>query len=307
MSAIIDSLLPVFLMIMLGAGLTSARIVPREAWHGVERLSYYVLFPALITTMLARANMNGDLVLKVALIQVAAVIVMTGLCLALLPLLRARQIDGAAFTSIFQGAVRWNSFAALAIASSLYGSTGAVIVAMALAIMTPFINFVVVGILSHYAASTPVTARAYVGTMLKNPLIWSCIVGGFLNISGLALPGFLFVSLDMLGKAALAVGLVMIGGGLDLKSLHRLDLPVLVSSTLKLLVMPLLVAIGAMLSDITGQAYGALLVCAGVPTAAASYVLAKQMGGDAPLMARITTIQTLLAFATLPLVIIAGS
>jgi predicted permease len=41
-----------------------------------------------------------------------------------------------------------------------------------------------------------------------------------------------------------------------------------------------------------------------VPTAAASYILARQMGGDAPLMAEIATLQTVLAMLTMPLILV---
>lgn len=45
------------------------------------------------------------------------------------------------------------------------------------------------------------------------------------------------------------------------------------------------------------------IICAAVPTASFSYVLARKLGGDAPLMARILTIQIIAAALTLPLMI----
>jgi predicted permease len=46
-------------------------------------------------------------------------------------------------------------------------------------------------------------------------------------------------------------------------------------------------------------------VSTAVPSAPNGYVLARQMGGDAPLLAEILTVQTLLAAVTMPLVIAA--
>jgi predicted permease len=40
--------------------------------------------------------------------------------------------------------------------------------------------------------------------------------------------------------------------------------------------------------------------CGSVPTSSSAYVLARQMGGDAPLLAQILTLQTILAAATMP-------
>ena len=45
------------------------------------------------------------------------------------------------------------------------------------------------------------------------------------------------------------------------------------------------------------------ILAAAVPTGAGSYILARQLGGDAPLMAAILTAQVAAAAVTLPLVV----
>ena len=47
----------------------------------------------------------------------------------------------------------------------------------------------------------------------------------------------------------------------------------------------------------------AAMIFAIAPTGAASYPLAKQMGGDAPLMATLISLQTLISVVTMPLII----
>jgi predicted permease len=44
-------------------------------------------------------------------------------------------------------------------------------------------------------------------------------------------------------------------------------------------------------------------ICAAVPTSPSAYVMARQMGGDAPLLAQIITLQTILAAVTMPIAI----
>jgi predicted permease len=69
---------------------------------------------------------------------------------------------------------------------------------------------------------------------------------------------------------------------------------------LKLLVMPVL-ALGLALSfGISGINLVIVAVCSAVPTSPSAYVLARQMGGDAPLLAQIITLQTILAAITMP-------
>ena len=59
--------------------------------------------------------------------------------------------------------------------------------------------------------------------------------------------------------------------------------------------------LGCWLFGIGGTARTVAVIAAAVPTAASSFILARQMGGDATLMANLITVQVLLAVVTLPL------
>jgi malonate transporter and related proteins len=109
--------------------------------------------------------------------------------------------------------------------------------------------------------------------------------------------------LDILGKAALAAGLVMVGTGLDLRVLQRPGLGFVSASGLKLVAMPVMTGLLGGVLGLTGAALAVPMIAAAVPTAAASYILAKQHGGDAPLMAAIITGQTIIAACTLPVML----
>lgn len=59
--------------------------------------------------------------------------------------------------------------------------------------------------------------------------------------------------------------------------------------------------LGCWLFGIEGIARTVAVIAGAVPTAASSFILARQMGGDAPLMANLITVQVLLAVFSLPL------
>jgi predicted permease len=59
----------------------------------------------------------------------------------------------------------------------------------------------------------------------------------------------------------------------------------------------------AMAMGLSGTLVQACVLLAALPTATSSYILARQLGGDAPLMAAIVSGQTLLAVATIPLIL----
>jgi malonate transporter len=92
------------------------------------------------------------------------------LCLGLRPLFARIHIDGPAFTSIFQGATRWQTYVALAVSGSLYGDTGLALASVAMVAIIPLVNVFSVAVLAHYASPEKQSARAVVMTVVRNPL-----------------------------------------------------------------------------------------------------------------------------------------
>ncbi len=169
MGLMIDSLLPVLLLIALGAGLSAFKVVDGDAWLGIERLAYYVLFPALLIGTIARTSLPLDTVLRVGGTLIATALAIAALTFALKGWLMGRAgVGGPAFTSVFQGSVRWNTFSALAIAGGLYGGAGTAIVAIAVACLIPVVNVLAVWVLSTYAAGKPLKPGAFIVTLAKN-------------------------------------------------------------------------------------------------------------------------------------------
>jgi malonate transporter and related proteins len=68
-------------------------------------------------------------------------------------------------------------------------------------------------------------------------------------------------------------------------------------------VMPLLMWFWCQALGVTGTAAAVAVLCGAVPTASGAYVLARQMGGDATLVASILTVQIVAAAFTIPFVL----
>lgn len=296
----LDSLIAVFLVIATGWFLKNRNIVSQTHWAGVERLTYQLLFPAVVIHTLAIADLRGVPVLAMGLSLVFAILSVAALLLLARPALAKAGIGGPAFTSIFQGSVRWNTFVALAVAAGLQGRAGTTLMAIAIAAMIPLLNVMCVIVLARFANGKRMSVDATIRSILVNPFIWSSAVGLFFNQAQWMLPAAFIGYLDVLGRASLGVGLLVVGSALDLNQLARPRLAHGVAIVLKLVAMPLLAWLYAGWLGVTGPALAMTVVAGAVPTATAAYFLARDLGGDAPLMAEITTLQTLLALATLP-------
>jgi malonate transporter and related proteins len=303
MAVVISALLPVFLMIVLGFVLKRSLMRLDTQLHGLERLTYYVLFPTLLIQTLVQADLSSVPVAGVGGALLLAALVMSLLCLALRPLFSRWKIDGPAFTSIFQGATRWQTFVALAVSSNLFGHTGLALASVAMVAIIPLVNVLSVWVLAQYASPVKQSVRAIVMTVVQNPLIWACAIGLAVNVMHVPLPKLWHDVADALGRSSLGIGLLVTGAGLHLEGLFRPSLAASVAVFFKLVLMPVLGVVLALWFGISGTSLVIVAVCSAVPTSSSAYVLARQMGGDAPLLAQIITLQTILAAITMPIAI----
>ena len=303
MAVVIAALLPVFLLIVLGFILKRSLMRLDTQWHGLERLTYYVLFPTLLIQTLVKADLSSVPVAGVGGALMLSALAMSLLCLALRPVFSRWNIDGPAFTSIFQGATRWQTYVALAVSSNLFGHTGLALASVAMVAIIPLVNVFSVSVLAHYAAPEKQSLRAIVMTVLTNPLIWACAIGLAVNVTHLPLPQVWHDVAEALGRSSLGIGLLVTGAGLQLAGMFRPSLAASIAVLLKLILMPVLGVALALWFGISGSSLVIVAVCSAVPTSSSAYVLARQMGGDAPLLAQIITLQTILAAVTMPIVI----
>lgn len=298
MDSVLGALGPLFLLILLGYLLGWLRQPGDDFWPQLERLIYFLLFPAMLVATLATADVAQVPVTRLALTLLGAMLAFG----ALLWVTRRRlALEPAAFTSVFQGALRFNTYVGVAGAAALHGAPGATVAAVAVALMVPVVNVLCVA--SFIAAGTlgPSSLGKSLAALVRNPLILACLLGIALNLTGIGLPGWSGATVELLGRAALPLGLVAVGVALRPRALMRLDRGVWAANLVKLVLMPTLVLALALVLGLDAVSRDVALLFAALPTATSAYILARQLGGDAELMAALITGQTLLAMATLPL------
>ncbi len=297
MLLVVVTVAPIFALIVAGFAIRRTKLFPAEAWPPVERLTYYVLFPSLLFVNLATANLS-DLPVGGMAVGVSGA---PALMAAFLLLVRKRlALKASGFTSLLQGAVRFNTYLGIPLVVAFYGRETIALGALFIAFMVPFINVLCVWVLARYSG-TQISALGAAREMARNPLIIACLAGIAINLTGLGLAEPIERFLALLGRAAPAVGLLCVGAGLDVVAASAEKVWVVLSSILKLIAMPAIALGLAEFIGIGGLAAKVLILFHALPTAPSAYILARQLGGDAQLMAGILTAQTVLAIVTLPL------
>jgi len=303
MSVIAVGIAPIFLLVAFGFLLRRRHIFEPRFWDNLERLVFYFLFPALLISSIGSADLAGLDVLPIASVLIGATLLIS---IGAFVFRRLLVIPGRMFVSSFQGMTRPNTYLGLSTAAALYGDAGIALIAICIVAVIPLVNFLAV--IAHLrwaddaALSAPIPWASALGSAIKNPVITGCLVGAALNISGIGLPPLVGPFLVLIGKAALPLGLMAVGAGLDLTTLgkHRHNLGW--TTAIKLLVSPALTWLLCGLFGVEGISLAICVLFAALPVSATSYVMARQMGGDGELMAGLVTSTTLFSALTLPLV-----
>lgn len=299
----IESLLPSLLLIALGFGIARTQIMSRDGWEGVERLNYYLLYPMLLFVSVVRADLRTAPVFAAGAAMALGVLTLAAVMVATRRLWTAAPgVDGPGFTSHMQGAVRYNTAVALAVCGALFGQEGLALAALGAVAIVPLINVISVTTLATWATDRRPTVAGLAKEIALNPLIIGTVAGALVNASGIPLYKPLTETLDLIGRGALGIALLLVGAGLRWRALApRVD--VAADMAAKLVVMPLLMAGYALMLGVEGVALAVVAISGAMPTASSAYVLARRMGGDADLMASLITSQTVAAFVTLPVVV----
>jgi malonate transporter len=295
------ALVPIALLIALGAALRRREFIAASFWPQAERLGYYILLPSLFFHGLATANLDGLPVLTMVGVLVLSTVMVAGFMVVFRHRL---SVSAPAFTSIFQGGVRFNNYVGVSAAAGLFGSKGIALAAVANAAIVPTVNVLCVLVFARYCNPGLFSMRKLMQQLVFNPLIAACFFGILLQVTGWGIPGAIAPLFKALGQASLPLGLLCVGAALDFSAARKWLRPVMLSSLAKFVLMPLATLLACRALGLQGQAAIAALLFQALPTASSSYIMARQLGGDAPLMAGIIASQTLLAGFAFPVAVL---
>ena len=284
-------LLPDFLLIACGFCLCRWTALDRTVWEAAERLVYFLLFPVLLFNSVVRSPIQPGETL--AMVGTALAMLLAGIALAA-ALRLWPSVDRWRHASGAQVAFRFNSFIALALAERLGGAPGVAAMALLLAVSVPTCNLAAVGFLARHGG------HGYLREIARNPLIIATVLGLLANVAGLRLPEAVGTTLQRIGVAALPVGLLAVGAGLQLGGMKAA--PGLAAALLGIRHAALpAIAIGlTLLVGLPPEQQLIVVLFGAMPTASSAYVLAARMGGDGPFVAGLVSLSTLLGMLSIP-------
>ncbi|MBM4152661.1 MAG: AEC family transporter [Kiritimatiellaceae bacterium] len=308
---VINSLLPVFVLIILGKWLSRIGFISNEFGKGLNRLTYWIALPSLLLDKVSGAvfDFGGVTILSLLLISVTILSVLVAYLVAVVLKLDARSMG-----AFVQGAARSNN-AFIGLPVILYSMSRlspdvASLATVALAPAIVFYNALSVCILlahsDRQAQTRAQTTMIFIKQLFTNPLLLACVIGLLMNYFQLRFPVAIQHSLSALGDTALALALISIGAGLSFKGIFKGIRISLSASMIKVVVQPLIGLGAAFFCDLSPIERQILLIYLACPTATASYVLADIFNSDRNLAANIIVVSTLLSAVTLSIIVAFG-
>ena len=289
-------LFPDFSLILIGYLLCRFTALNRSVWGSIDSLVYYFLFPVLLFQAILKSPL--ELGATSNLIGAALCLAAGGIALSYSlphwPWL-GKRFDLRMHAASAQVAFRFNSFIALALASKVAGPEGLQLIAVIIGVCVPIFNIGAVWPMARHAE------KHFAGELLRNPLIIGTASGLLANLLGFSIPPWLDPTVTRIGQAALALGLMAAGAGMQFRSLQAAKTLGVLVLTIRHLAMPLMAFGLARLFGLDAIQTTVLLMFSAVPTASSCYVLAARMGYNGPYVAGLVTLSTLLGMLSLPL------
>lgn len=306
---ITESLLPLALLVALGAALLRLRFFSEPFRQGLDRLVYWVALPALIVRVLAEApaaaalGSAGDMAIALC----GATVVMAAVSWGIAKMLRLPGSESGVFTQAgFRGNLAFVGLPVIALAVGQHGEGEALLAKAALVFAPTVVLFNVLGVVTLIAAQHRIDATLplrMLKSLAMNPLLIACVVGLGLWHFNITLPTVGLTTLELVGQPAAPLALISLGGALVSYPVgNRLGIASL-AAALKCGVTPIVAWALAGALGLSPDDRLVVLIFAACPTAVAAYVLATQLKGDPALAAATIVISTLLSGVSLGVVI----
>lgn len=292
LSFITSTLIPVLILLLMGWLFFRIKWLNEGFIEAGSKLVFNVALPALLFLSIARAEFSKAANLSLMSVGVIGTLIVFAVLMIISHLTvhpyKARGV-------VVQGGFRANmGIIGLAYCANTYGQEGLAVASVYMGCITILFNVLSVFVLNFYQG----TSRSLTGQvtgMAKNPLILSIAAALPFSYFEWQLPDTLVQTGEYFAQLTLPLALICTGASLQFRSFSSDWFNIVLSTTSKCVVYPFVLVVLAYTLGFKGMELGIVLLLAISPTAAASYVMVRNLGGDYRLAASIIAVSTLVS------------
>jgi hypothetical protein len=295
---VIDSVLGVFLLLLVGYGAKKLRLLRAEDSNVLNEIVIYITLPALIFTVLY--GYKANLSLSIARVPIVGFVMIAVVLAAAYGIGRAMRLDSGTLAGFILAAGFGNTgFLGYPVTQAAFKDPSALVTAVlydefGMALPLYIIGLVITAVLAGQKAHYSQVTQAF-----KYPQLWAIPIALLLRQSH-CVPHSLIVAIGYLGSGTIPIVMISLGLMLSARSMRGYGIPLAVVCMLKLAVLPIVTCYGARFAGITGTQYQTTVMEAGMPTAMMVGVLVSKFGENPEFVAGVIFVTTLLSIVTIP-------
>jgi len=307
----LNTVLPVFLVIGLGAILRKKGFISAELVVGLNRLVYWVALPTLLFYKIATASYDFAVAGKTFVVMLAGTVAAVATAYVVSAALKIPRTSVGAFV---QGSFRSNLLYvglpivifAFANNDSFSSDQAATLAIIVMAPLVPIYN--IIAVIALLAGREKLDRRVALNTLrqiITNPILLACVAGALYLMLLPPLPVVIVRACKAVGQIALPSALLGIGATIVTSRIvgQRVFGVAASASLVKIFVSPLVGLLTVYLVGLGAAEARVALILLACPTATVSYVMAEQLKGDDRLAASIVLLSTILSIISLSFVV----
>lgn len=292
----LNACVPYLVYLVIGYTGREVNLVDEDFFNKLNTFVFKAIFPFLMINSFYHIDTSKSFDHRFWFFCLIAVI---GSILILCAIVPRVVRDRSKISTIIQALFRSNYLLfGVPMAEALFGSSGTDLGSVILAIVIPTYNVSSVIVLEFFRGGK-VSAKQLAYKVLTTPLIVGAIIGCVLLFARIPLPECLLIPIGKLAGLSTPMAIVTLGGTLHFNAIGK-NLKYIVPTMLfKLVIYPMIMVTLAVLLNFDALECFITLILFATPVAAASYPMAKNLGGDGELAGQFVVISTVLAIGTM--------
>lgn len=270
--------LPLFVILGLGCVLSHKGLFTEDYISRTTNLVYYVLLPGKLFLDIAETDLSAAFEPRYMAVTAVGVVLQFLLAWTCGNLLCRDKRKQSAFShACFRGNF---VYLGLALLQNIYNTTSVASAAVILVLVMPLYNIQGVILMTIKESRGGVHVGDILLGILKNPMVLAILLGFPFAYFQIQLPYVAEKSLSYLQAATSTMALLVVGANIRMDAI-RSDLALLLRiSGVKLVVMPAIWAVMAVLAGLTAEQIVTLTIVGAMPAAVNVYIITDKMGGD---------------------------
>lgn len=288
---------PLFILVAVGYFLTQIKFWDDNFLKIGNKLCFNVLLPVMLFHNISKSDFFAVFDGKLIIFTLASV---TLLFFWGVFLIRFFTKDGGRRAAIVQALFRGNYLLlGVPICASMFGDEGAVVASVSSAFVIPYFNILATILLSIYSRDKVTTVKGVLIKIAKNPLIIGCVLGIVASLVKLPIPETFDKAFTNIKSIATPFALLILGGDFKFRELKSNLKPVVITTLLRLIIVPAAIITAAVFFGFSGVSLGVLIAVYCTPVAVSSYPMTRQMNGDYELAGQLIVSTTFLSMFTI--------